>query len=132
MPNQKTSKNRRQSVRTETKRYIWLIRFSTLFLYLSGMCISLLHLTMGKEPVISALVVMTSLCCIYFVMKDDRRHEKIPLLIMVALLFINEIYFIVMNLGAFDADIILTKLFVPVSFFSRYISIDIYDRRKVR
>lgn len=111
------------------KRSVLWTKFSVFFLYLSSIGIYLSHAFEQQDVFVSVLLVILSLFCIVFVSMGNITMERFPLIIMIIINICNEIAFVIMNYGNLDPYFMLIRFFIPISFFYRFMTINMIHER---
>lgn len=114
----------KKQVSKSIRRNGWLTNLFIIFLYLSSAVIYLSRALEREDVFVSTLVIVLSFLCVYLVVKGELVKEKAPLLAMIIIMVCEEVTFIVINYGTYDATWAFTRLFIPISFMYRYTTIN--------
>lgn len=105
-------------------------QFSVFFLYLSAIGIYLSHAIEQQDVFVSVMLVSLSLICIIFVIRANTLMERFPLIIMIVIAICNEVTFVILNYGNLDPYIMLIRFFIPISFFYRFMTINMINHER--
>lgn len=121
-------KQEERIMRSSRRNESWT-QFSVFFLYISAIAIYLSHAFEQQDVFVSVLLAILSVFCIAFVSRGNVVLERFPLIIMIVVAICNEATFVIANYGNLDPYLMLIRFFIPISFFYRFMTINMIRER---